>query len=66
MTETESALGAIPAEADRERAPSLVDGAMRLELTAADCGLRYWLRAVRRARCAARYWATPTTSVRWR
>lgn len=46
MTDTESALSAFPAEADRERAPSLVDGAMRLELTAADCDLRYWLRAV--------------------
>jgi hypothetical protein len=46
MTDTESAPSAIPAEADWEQAPSLVDGAMQLELTAADCDLRYWLRAV--------------------
>ncbi|WP_416971086.1 VlmB-like protein [Streptomyces sp. 4F14] len=36
----------IPPEADWDRAPSLVDGAGSLELTAADCDLRYWLRAV--------------------
>ncbi|KRV46507.1 VlmB-like protein [Wenjunlia vitaminophila] len=36
----------IPAEADWENAPSLVDGAMSLELTAASCNLQYWLRAV--------------------
>lgn len=41
MTDT-----SIPAEADRERAPTLVDGALHLELTAAACNLRYWLRAV--------------------
>lgn len=38
--------GVIPAEADWARAPSLIDGASTLELTAADCDLRYWLRAV--------------------
>jgi hypothetical protein len=36
----------VPAEADWEKAPSLVDGAMNLELTAAGCDLKYWLRAV--------------------
>ena len=33
----------IPAEADWNTAPSLLDGAMSLELTAAACNLRYWL-----------------------
>ncbi|MFE7034384.1 VlmB-like protein [Streptomyces sp. NPDC057621] len=37
---------AVPAEADWENAPSLVEGAMSLELTAADCDLGYWLSAV--------------------
>ena len=37
---------AIPPEADWEHAPSLVDGASTLELTAASCDLRYWLRSV--------------------
>lgn len=37
---------AIPAEADWARAPSLIDGAMTLQLSAADCNLQYWLRAV--------------------
>jgi hypothetical protein len=36
----------IPAEADWARAPSLIDGATTLELTAADCNLQYWLGAV--------------------
>lgn len=36
----------IPAEADWENAPSLVDGAMNLELTAEACNLQYWLKAV--------------------
>ncbi|MFS8202245.1 VlmB-like protein [Streptomyces sp. CWNU-52B] len=36
----------IPAEADWENAPSLVEGATNLELTAAACDLRYWLRSV--------------------
>lgn len=36
----------IPAEADWEHAPSLVDGAMSLELTAEACDLQYWLRSV--------------------
>ncbi|MEY2245345.1 VlmB-like protein [Streptomyces sp. SAS_267] len=35
-----------PSEADWEHAPSLVDGAMNLELTADSCDLRYWLRSV--------------------
>lgn len=37
---------AIPAEADWDRAPSLIDGAMSLELTARTANLRYWLQAV--------------------
>jgi hypothetical protein len=36
----------VPAEARWETAPSLVDGAQTMELTAADCGVAYWLRAV--------------------
>ncbi|MBO3747439.1 hypothetical protein J5X84_15285 [Streptosporangiaceae bacterium NEAU-GS5] len=32
--------------ADWESAPSLIDGAMTAELTAADCGVAYWLGAV--------------------
>jgi hypothetical protein len=31
---------------DWDQAPGLLDGAMRLELTARDCNLRYWLGAV--------------------
>ncbi|QDQ09661.1 VlmB-like protein [Streptomyces spectabilis] len=38
--------GGIPAEADWDRAPSLLDGAETLELTPAVCNLRYWLNAV--------------------
>jgi len=36
----------VPSEADWEHAPSLVDGAMNLELTAQACDLQYWLRSV--------------------
>jgi hypothetical protein len=36
----------IPPEADWDRAPTLLDGAMDLELTASQCNLRYWLNAV--------------------
>ncbi len=36
----------VPAEADLERAPGLLDGAMQLELTPQTCGIDYWLRAV--------------------
>jgi hypothetical protein len=36
----------IPREAGWDTAPSLLDGAMNLELTARDCNLRYWLSAV--------------------
>ncbi|GAA3030990.1 VlmB-like protein [Actinokineospora globicatena] len=36
----------IPTEADWDTAPTLIDGAMELELTARDCTLRYWLAAV--------------------
>ena len=38
--------GTTPAEADWDTAPSLMDGAMSLELTAADCNLAYWFQAV--------------------
>lgn len=36
----------IPAEADLDRAPGLLDGAMSLELTPQTCNLEYWLGAV--------------------
>lgn len=36
----------IPPEAGWDSAPSLLDGAMTLELTPGECNLRYWLRAV--------------------
>ncbi|MEU5366084.1 VlmB-like protein [Streptomyces sp. NPDC005925] len=36
----------IPSEADWEQAPSLMDGALNLELSAATCNLSYWLRSV--------------------
>ncbi|GHC90909.1 VlmB-like protein [Streptomyces flavofungini] len=36
----------VPVEADWERAPSLMDGAMSVELTAAQCDLKYWLASV--------------------
>jgi hypothetical protein len=36
----------IPAEADWKRAPTLISGAMNLELTAATCNLQYWFGAV--------------------
>ncbi|MFF0630163.1 VlmB-like protein [Streptomyces sp. NPDC004296] len=36
----------IPSEADWDYAPGLLEGAMELELTAEQCGLRYWLQAV--------------------
>jgi hypothetical protein len=36
----------IPAEADLDRAPGLLDGAMSLELTTQTCNLEYWLSAV--------------------
>lgn len=38
--------GPVPAEADWDNAPSLVDGAMNLELTAATCNLQYWFGSV--------------------
>ncbi|HWH01655.1 MAG TPA: VlmB-like protein [Pilimelia sp.] len=37
---------AIPAEADWDAAPGLLDGAKELTLTAAQCDLAYWLEAV--------------------
>src|SRR5260370_39159970 len=36
----------IPAEADIDRAPGLLDGATSLELTPQTCNLEYWLGAV--------------------
>src|SRR4051794_24547839 len=36
----------IPAEAGWDTAPSLLDGARQLQLTAAQCNLAYWLAAV--------------------
>ncbi|MFH8222108.1 VlmB-like protein [Streptomyces sp. NPDC018057] len=36
----------IPAEADRHRAPSLLDGALHTDLTPEGCDLGYWFRAV--------------------
>jgi hypothetical protein len=39
-------IDAIPPEADWDRAPGLLDGAMSLELTAERCNLAYWLGAV--------------------
>jgi hypothetical protein len=36
----------VPVEADLDRAPSLLDGAMSLELTPQSCNLEYWLGAV--------------------
>jgi hypothetical protein len=36
----------IPAEADIDRAPGLLDGAMSLDLTPQTCNLEYWLGAV--------------------
>jgi hypothetical protein len=36
----------VPAEADLDRAPALLDGAMSLELTPQTCNLEYWLGAV--------------------
>ena len=38
----------IPPEADWDTAPNLLQGAMDLEMTAAQCNLRYWLDAVPR------------------
>ncbi|MFE5796842.1 VlmB-like protein [Streptomyces sp. NPDC056503] len=36
----------IPSEADWDQAPSLMDGALNLELSAATCNLAYWLNSV--------------------
>jgi hypothetical protein len=36
----------VPLEADWDRAPGLLDGAQRLDLTARQCDLAYWLSAV--------------------
>jgi hypothetical protein len=42
----ERAASVIPAEADIDRAPGLLEGAMSLELTPQTCNLEYWLGAV--------------------
>ncbi|HEX6471595.1 MAG TPA: hypothetical protein VF069_21020 [Streptosporangiaceae bacterium] len=39
-------MGTIPAEADWHRAPTLLDGAMGLDLTPEVCDLKYWFAAV--------------------
>ncbi len=41
-----STLPTTPPEADWDRAPGLLDGAMKLDLTAEQCDLAYWLQAV--------------------
>jgi len=43
---TERAASVIPAEADIDRAPGLLAGAMSLDLTPQTCNLEYWLGAV--------------------
>jgi hypothetical protein len=43
---TSTARDETPTEADWDRAPGLLDGAMNLELTPAQCNLEYWLSAV--------------------
>ena len=45
-TMAERAESVIPAEADIDRAPGLLDGAMSLDLTPQTCNLEYWLGAV--------------------
>lgn len=45
-TMAERAESVIPAEADIDRAPGLLDGAMSLDLTPQTCNLQYWLGAV--------------------
>jgi hypothetical protein len=44
----------IPMETDWDRAPSLLDGAMNLTLTARQCDLAYWLRGVAQGTLAGR------------
>ncbi|WP_405884309.1 VlmB-like protein [Streptomyces sp. NBC_01384] len=41
-----TSIAKFPAEADRHRAPSLLDGALHAELTPEGCDLGYWFRAV--------------------
>jgi hypothetical protein len=43
---TDTAVRTTPVEADWQDAPSLLDGAMNLELTPEQCNLEYWLAAV--------------------
>src|SRR5215218_7265342 len=38
--------GEVPIEADLDRAPGLLEGAMSLELGTDQCNLEYWLQAV--------------------
>jgi len=44
-TSTQTTLTGTPPEADWNNAPGLIEGATRLNLTAHDCHLDYWLRA---------------------
>jgi hypothetical protein len=45
---------AVPAEADLDRAPGLLEGAQTLELTPQSCNLEYWLGAVAQGALAGR------------
>ncbi|MFF4836299.1 VlmB-like protein [Streptomyces sp. NPDC001315] len=42
----QNTLAGVPVEADRHRAPGLLDGALNTELTPEGCDLGYWFRAV--------------------
>jgi hypothetical protein len=46
MTNTTPASSSTPREADWDAAPTLLDGAMHLDLTAEQCDLAYWLSSV--------------------
>lgn len=50
-----------PVEADRHRAPGLLEGALRTELTPEGCDLGYWFRAVPEGTSAVIPWAAPRT-----
>jgi len=55
----------VPLEADLDRAPGLLDGAMSLELTPQTCNLEYWLGAVAQGtlRGLVEHGHRPTTAV---
>ncbi|MFB9733919.1 VlmB-like protein [Streptomyces thermocoprophilus] len=46
MTTPATTARSVPAEADRHRAPGLLEGALHTELTPESCDLGYWFRAV--------------------